>query len=206
MVWETLPVIQAQGDADQPAEAIWPFLPFWSNGRLPMTKTGKLISTANARLRPAGQPFAPSFMGAWNNDFRVLVVVSWFYEFDSRQRPQVPYAVFPLEQPFWVMAGLASRSRNPAGPSPFSVAIITVEPNAVLKSVGHNRSPALLRTPLEAAAWLRGSREEARDLLRPYPDEFMGVEEVAMGIKIPGNQGIDLPGALKHRYAVPGPA
>lgn len=199
MVWETLPVIQAQDGIDQPAEAIWPFLPFWSNGHLPMTKAGKLLSTANARLRPEGQPFAPTFMSAWNHDFRVLVVVSWFYEFDSRQRPQVPYAVFPLEQPFWVMAGLASRSRTTAGPGPISVAVITVEPNAVLASVGHNRSPALLRTPREAAAWLHGSREEALELLRPYPDEFMGVEEVPMGIKIPGNQGVELPGALTRR-------
>ena len=53
MVWESLPVIYADGSLDRPAEAVWPFLPPWSEGRLPMNKQGRLISTANARLRTA---------------------------------------------------------------------------------------------------------------------------------------------------------
>jgi len=32
--------------------------------------------------------------------------------------------------------------------------------------------------------------------LRPFPDESMGVEKVPMGIKIPGNENIALPGCL----------
>src|SRR5210317_1544620 len=51
MVWEPLPIIYADGDCDRPTEAVWPFLPFWSRGQLPRNKNGKLISTANARLR-----------------------------------------------------------------------------------------------------------------------------------------------------------
>ena len=96
MVWETLPVIYVDGDIDRPTEASWPFLPNWSRGQLPRNKNGRIISTANARLRHENRPFAPTYMGAWANDFRVLVAVSWFYEFDSRVRPQIPYAVFPL--------------------------------------------------------------------------------------------------------------
>ena len=127
---------------------------------------------------------------------RVLVIVSWFYEFDSRVRPQIPYAVFPLSNPFWVMAGLACKVALVDGSEQLSVAIITVEPNEVLKSVGHHRSPALLRGPDEATTWLRGSRDETLKLLRPHPDESMGVEAVPMGIKIPGNQNVQLPGIL----------
>ncbi len=197
MVWEFLPVIAHDQGLDTPSEAIWPFIPGWAHGRLPMLKTGKLLSTANARLRRDGQPFAPTFMTAWRQGARVLVVTSWFYEFDSRVRPQVPYAVFPLNRPFWMMAGLASAVRGVAG-SRLSVAIITVEPNEVLRSVGHFRSPALLRDPREARAWLRGDRAEALSLLRPHPDETMGVEQVPMEIKIPGNQAIRLPGTLSQ--------
>ena len=178
------------------SEAIWPFLPFWSRGQLPHNKAGKLLSTANARLRHEKIPFAPTFMKAWDHDMRVLVFVSWFYEFDSRVKPQIPYAVFPLNQPFWVMAGLASKAGLPDGSNILSVAVITVDPNQVLKSIGHHRSPALLHNPDEAAMWLKGSRPEALSLLRPYPDESMGVEAVEMGIKIPGNQNIQLPGVL----------
>ena len=199
MVWETLPVLYVDGAVDQPAEAIWPFLPVYSEGRLPMNKQGRLISTANARLRSEGAPFAPTFMGSWRNGLRVVVLVSWFYEFDSRVKPQVPYAVFPLETPFWMMAGLARWTRLPDGSPQLTVAIITVDPNEVLLSVGHNRSPAILRGEDEALTWMRGDDSNALSLLRPHPNETMGVEAVPMGIKIPGNQALELPGVLNRR-------
>jgi putative SOS response-associated peptidase YedK len=199
MVWETLPVIYPEQATDAPAEAIWPFIPVYSEGRLPMNKQGQIISTANARLRTEGQPFAPTFMGAWSAGFRVIVVVSWFYEFDSRVRPQVPYAVFPTDAPFWMMAGLARTTKLPDGSSHLTCAIITVDPNEVLTSVGHNRSPALLRSDQEVDAWLHGGKSEALTLLRPHTNETMGVEAVPMNIKIPGNQDVELPAALKNR-------
>jgi putative SOS response-associated peptidase YedK len=198
MVWETLPVIYREGTIDRPCEAIWPFIPFWADGRLPRNKAGKILSTANARLRHEDKPFAPTFMSSWNRDMRVLVIVSWFYEFDSRVKPQIPYAVFPLNQPFWVMAGLASSVQLKDGSETLSVAIITVDPNQVLQSVGHHRSPALLQSPAEAVTWLAGDRAEAHSLLRPHPDESMAVEAVPMAIKIPGNQDIRLPGKLNR--------
>jgi putative SOS response-associated peptidase YedK len=198
MVWETLPVIHGGEGSDDPAEAIWPFIPVYSEGRLPMNKQGRIISTANARLRTEGQPFAPTFMGAWSAGFRVLVVVSWFYEFDSRVRPQVPYAVFPTDAPFWLMAGLARRTVLPDGSRHLTVAVITVDPNEVLKSVGHHRSPALLRGSEEASSWLHGDKREALALLRPHGNETMGVEAVPMNIKIPGNQHVDIPAALNR--------
>jgi putative SOS response-associated peptidase YedK len=199
MVWETLPVIYRDQDVDMPGEAIWPYLPPWSKGRLPVLSSGQLLSTANARHRNGPLPFAPTFMKPWKAGYRVIVVVSWFYEYDSRVKPQVPYAVFSLERPFWMMAALAWPVHESAGLGPLSAAIITVEPNKVLSSIGHHRSPALLQSPDDCMTWLRGSADEARDLLRPHPDESMGVEAVPMNIKIPGNQEVQLPGILKNR-------
>ena len=196
MVWETLPVIYHGKGVDRPAEAIWPFLPIYSEGRLPMNKQGRIISTANARLRMEGTPFAPTFMGAWSVGFRVIVTVSWFYEFDSRVKPQVPYAVFPTDAPCWLMAGLARRTTLPDKSVHLTTAVITVDPNEVLKSVGHHRSPALLRDQREAKTWLHGDKQQALELLRPYENETMGTEAVPMGIKIPGNQEVPMPGAL----------
>ena len=199
ITWETLPAIYADGSIDRAVDAVWPFLPNWSRGQLPRNKEGKLISTANARLRHDGPAFAPSYMGAWSKDFRVLIPVSWFYEFDSRVRPQIPYAVFPLHATFWMLCGLGSWFATEDGSNKLSISIITVEPNAVLQSVGHHRSPAILRNPSEAARWLRAPKQEALQLLRPFPEESMGVEKVPMGIKIPGNENIALPGCLDRR-------
>jgi putative SOS response-associated peptidase YedK len=198
MVWETLPVISPDGEIDRASEAAWPFLPPWSGGQLPRNKDGKILSTANARLRHEGPPFAPSYMGAWSKESRVLVPVSWFYEFDSRVRPQIPYAVFPLHASFWMLCGLASTFTAADGSKQLSVSIITVEPNKVLKSVGHHRSPAIIQNPLEAQQWLHAPKQEALTLLRPFPEESMGVEPVPMGIKIPGNEEISLPESLRR--------
>jgi putative SOS response-associated peptidase YedK len=199
MVWETLPIISTDGRCDQPGEAIWPFIPSWSEGRLPTNKQGRLISTANARLRTEGAPFAPTFLPAWNGGGRVVVVASWFYEFDSRVKPQVPYAVFPTNAPCWLMAGLARTMTLPDGQKKHTASIITVDPNEVLTSIGHNRSPALLRDGSEAHAWLHGEKANALGLLRPYENESMGVEQIPMGIKIPGNQNVELPPSLKNK-------
>jgi len=196
MMWETLPVIFREDGKDKPAEAIWPFLPAYSEGRLPMNKQGRIISTANARLRTESRPFAPTFMGAWSSEFRVIVVVSWFYEFDSRVKPQIPYAVFPTDTTCWMMAGLARHTCLPNGSTHLTTAVITVDPNEVLKSVGHHRSPAILRDGLEAERWLHGSKPEALELLRPYSNETMGVEPIPMAIKIPGNQAVEMPHSL----------
>ena len=198
-IWESLPAIYADGTIDRPTEATWPYLPYWSRGHLPRNKDNKLISTANARLRREGQPFAPSYMSAWAKDFRVLVPVSWFYEFDSRVHPQIPYAVFPLHASFWLMCGLASWYTAADGSKKMSISIITVEPNEVLRSVGHHRSPALLRDPGEAKHWLRAPKQEALELLRPFPEDSMGVEMVPMGIKIPGNENVELPECLNRQ-------
>ena len=97
------------------------------------------------------------------------------------------------------MAGLARRTRLADGSEHFTVAIITVNPNEVLKSVGHNRSPALLRNDGEAREWLDGDQGSALTLLRPYENESMGVEEIPMGIKIPGNQNVEMPEMLVKR-------
>lgn len=199
ITWEYLPAIYADGGIDRPVEAVWPLLPFWSRGRLPRNKDGKLLSTANARLRRQGAPFAPTYMSAWSKDERVLIAVSWFYEFDSRVRPQVPYAVFPLHAPFWLLCGLSSWVTAQDGARRLSVSIITVEPNEVLKSVGHHRSPAIVRSPEEAACWLQAPKPEALEILRPFANESMGVEAVPMGIKIPGNENIELPDCLQNR-------
>ena len=199
MVWESLPVIYHDNGIDKPAEAIWPFLPVYSEGRLPMNKQGRIISTANARLRMEDTPFAPTFMGAWGAGFRVVLPVSWFYEFDSRVKPQVPYAVFPTNAPCWLMAGLGRRTILPDNSVHLTTAVITVDPNDVLKSIGHHRSPALLRNSGEVKAWLQGSKDQALELLRPYENESMGTEVVPMGIKIPGNQEVVLPGALNRK-------
>jgi putative SOS response-associated peptidase YedK len=160
MVWETLPVIHPHADEDLPTEALWPYIRL-----LRGTPAGKSRDKSFhvCRLRTEINRYS-TFWGMECGS--ACCVVSWFYEFDSRVKPQVPYAVFPTNAPCWLMAGLARRTILPNGESPLTVAIITVDPNAVLKSVGHHRSPALLRSGEEARTWLTTTRKPLA-LLRP---------------------------------------
>ena len=72
-------------------------------------------------------------------------------------------------------------------------------PDEVLKSVGHHRSPALLRNDQEALQWLEGTESDALSLLRPFGNETMGVEAIPNGIKIPGNQDVEIPPVLTEK-------
>ena len=40
MVWETLPVILNDAGTHRPGLAVWPFIPFWSEGRVPVLTPG----------------------------------------------------------------------------------------------------------------------------------------------------------------------
>ena len=163
MVWETFPVIYHDSGIDRPAQAIWPFLPVYSEGRLPMNKQGRIISTANARLRTEGALFAPTFMGAWSTEFRVIVVVSWFYEFDSRVKPQVPYAVFPTNAPCWLMAGLARRTTLPDQSIHLTTAVITVGSQPGIEIGGPSPQSGITQRSRRGghlAAWRQGASPE----------------------------------------------
>jgi putative SOS response-associated peptidase YedK len=56
-----------------------------------------------------------------------------------------------------------------------------------------------MRSPEEARRWLDAEADEALELLRPYPNETMGVEAMPMDVKVPGNEAFDLPNALQTR-------
>jgi hypothetical protein len=46
---------------------------------------------------------------------------------------------------------------------------------------------------------LHGGKLDALELLRPHGNETMGVEAVPMGIKIPGNQVVEIPDLLQRK-------
>src|ERR1044072_4092708 len=82
-------------------------------------------------------------------------------------------------KPF-AFAGLWDTWRGSDGQAVSSCAIITTEPNALLRPA-HNRMPAIL-SPEEYDLWLdRGdvNPRDLRDLLRPYPPQLMSSHPVS---------------------------
>ena len=78
------------------------------------------------------------------------------------------------------LAGLWDVWRKPDGKRVESFAIITTEPNELVRPV-HNCMPVILR-PQDEEQWLDVSRtsfDKARSLLKPYPEELMDAHDVS---------------------------
>lgn len=52
---------------------------------------------------------------------------------------------------------------------------MTTEPNKLAASINHERSPVLLTAEGDMEAWMHGSSDEARALLRPTPAARMRI-------------------------------
>lgn len=191
--WTRIPVVRsAKVDPElrELNELVWPLVPHWARAELPR------YSTANCRSEP-GRVFSdtvatkPAFRTAWRRSQRCLVPLSWFYEWDPRSKPKQPYRVQPSDGSLLVMAGLWDRSISDGGDSIDSFTIITTEPNQVLRSVGHHRSPVILRQD-DFGTWLSGTPRAAEQLLVPPDDEMLVAEKVTRAVNNPGYQGEDL--------------
>lgn len=189
--WTHLPVVLAgdQGDREL-VRMVWPLVPGWMKGELPK------FSTANCRSEP-GQRFSetvnkkPTFRNAWGRNQRCLVPFSWFYEWDQRSKPRQPWRVFPAEAPMLVMAGLWDETQPVDGPAFRSFTLVTAEPNAVLREIGHHRAPVLLE-PDQWLTWLSGSAAQAEALIGPPPDGCLQAHQVTHRVNNPGYQEADL--------------
>jgi putative SOS response-associated peptidase YedK len=169
---------------------VWPLIPGWLKGDLPK------FSTANCRSEP-GTPFSetvakkPTFRNAWRKQRRCLVPFSWFYEWDQRSKPKQPWRVLPVDAPMLVFAGLWDESTTPDGETRRSFTLVTTEPNALLREIGHHRAPVTLR-PEQWSTWLSGSNEEAEQLLQAPPDGSLRAEPISTRVNNPEYQGEDL--------------
>ena len=101
-----------------------------------------------------------------------------------------PYAADD-DQPLFAFAGLLDRSINPDGTAINSCVHITMPANELMRSI-HNagsnphRIPAILRRE-DIEAWLNGSVDDAREVLRQYDPSLMDAYEVSTRVNKPDN-------------------
>jgi len=154
----------------------WGLIPYFAHG-----VPGR-FSTINARIETFET--AAAYQWPWKRRQRCLQVASGFYEWhvDACGR-KAPFFIHLADQEVFAFAGLWERSRKPDGTSIESCVMITMPGNELLRDI-HNaganphRMPAILRRE-DHEAWLRGSAEEARALLQPYPSDLMVGYEVS---------------------------
>jgi len=115
-------------------------------------------------------------------EHRCLVPVTTFAEPDTASKEEggkTPNAWFSknLERPvmffagLWVPQWLSVRKVKDGLTTDDLYAILTTEPNDVVRPVHEKAMPVLLQTPEETNVWMRASWEEARHLVRPLQNE-----------------------------------
>jgi putative SOS response-associated peptidase YedK len=157
----------------------WGLVPSWS----PDTKKAPI----NARAETvAGLKF---FKDAYRHR-RCLIPASGFYEWqqtpDGRKQPWL----FRLKTGgVFAFAGLWESWKPPAGPTLFTVALLTTRPNDVVRTV-HNRMPVIL-PPEKYDAWLdRGITDSAQlPKLGPYAADLMEALPLAPFVNNVKNDG-----------------
>jgi putative SOS response-associated peptidase YedK len=147
-------------------------------------------STINARVETVET--AASYRGPWRRSQRCLQLASGFYEWhvDGAGR-KAPYYIHLSDQPIFPFASVWDRSIKPDGTAIESCVLITMPGNDLMRDI-HNsgsnprRMPAILRRE-DHEAWLKGSVEHARGVLKPYEAVLMVAYEVSLAVNSPKN-------------------
>lgn len=170
------PVIRVRGGTREAVTMRWGLIPGWARG---VAKPG--ISTFNARRET--METAPTYRTAWRKGQRCIVPVTCFFEPHlTDRRAKVTYRIWLQDRPWFGLAGLWDESVTEAGEIITSCTLITMEASAKLAEI-HNekrRQPVILRTE-DHDAWLEGTVDEARALIRHFPDELILAEPVIAG-------------------------
>lgn len=160
---------------------VWGLIPFWAKD----PQIGyKLI---NARAETLAEK--PSFKAAYKYR-RCLIFADGFYEWQKipGEKTKKPHYIrLKTGQPF-AFAGLWERWQSSDGCEILSAAIITTEPNDLMRSI-HNRMPVILAAK-DYPHWLTpGEMRPAAltPLLAPYPNEEMQAYPVSTFVNSPAS-------------------
>ncbi|MFL6229988.1 MAG: SOS response-associated peptidase [Pyrinomonadaceae bacterium] len=154
----------------------WGLVPSWS--REPM-------GFINARAETVAEK--PSFWESFKRR-RCLIPADGFYEWRREGRAKQPFYFQMKDEGVFAFAGLWDTLGKDGDPV-VSCAIITTTPNDLVGTV-HDRMPVIL-SPSDFGTWLSGEADpnELRELLAPFPAEYMQGYPVGQGVNNPGADG-----------------
>jgi len=172
------PVLTVVADPHPRLEVMeWGFVPTWAK------PDSGMKPVINARVESLVEK-KPYYRGAFKSA-RCAVVADGFYEWKKMDGGKQPYRICRTDGGLFAMAGLWSHASIHGGGEQLTCAIVTVEPNDLMRTL-HNRMPALLR-PDDVRVWLDPKSAE-RDLygaLEPYPTEDLRAYAVGRGVNSP---------------------
>jgi putative SOS response-associated peptidase YedK len=174
---QDVPIVRfAKDGARELVMARWGLVPFWMKAK----PTKPFINARAETVHTTGM-FREAFAKR-----RCLVPASGFFEWQQRASGKQPYRFTMKDLEPFAFAGLWEFARID-GEDILSGAIIVGEPNPLVNGI-HDRMPVILM-PDDYDRWLDRdtSVEEARELLKPFPDELMQAYPVSRVVNSPKN-------------------
>lgn len=167
----------------------WGLIPSWAKA------PGIGADMINARAETAATK--PAFRAAFRRR-RCLVLADGFYEWQRQGRRKQPFYVRLRDgQPF-AFAGLWEHWEGSEGQAIDSCALLTTEPNELMRPL-HHRMPVILE-PTVYDLWLDPAVQNAdalQSLLQPYPSEELTAYPVSPRVNNPANDTPECIGPLQ---------
>jgi putative SOS response-associated peptidase YedK len=186
---QQVPIVRMRDGEREAATVRWGLVPFFTRGEAPK------YSTINARIETFAT--AASYRRPWRRGQRCIQLASGFYEWHRDEYGRkAPYLITVADQELFGFAALWDRSEREDGRAVESCVHITMAANELMADIhntGNNphRMPAILRAE-DREAWLTGTPEEARPVLRQYPADLMDAYEVSTRVNSVKNNSPDL--------------
>lgn len=157
----------------------WGFIPTWAR---PGAGVHAVIN-ARAESVIEGKPY---FRGAFRSA-RCVLLADGFYEWKKERAGKRPFRICLRDGSVFAMAGLWSSPHLSDGAEHPTGAVITVEPNELMRPI-HDRMPAILHLR-DVPLWLDPTARDREliPLLVPFPAEEMTAYEVGTIVNNPRN-------------------
>lgn len=105
---------------------------------------------------------------------RAVIPVNGWYEWTGEKRRKTAWRIRPVKDGLLFFAAISDVWTAPGDLVVPQVAAVTCAPNADVRDI-HHRMGVIL-DPGDLSLWLNGSEDDARALLRPWPDGRLHVE------------------------------
>ena len=139
------------------------------------------VGRVNARGRPVMETITNARSetvfdkSAFEGVGRAVIPADGWYEWTGKARRKQPWRINPRDGSLLFFAAIADVWNAPGGIAVPQVAAVTCEPSADVVDI-HHRMGVILEAE-DVATWLIGAEDEARALMRPFPDGRLHVEE-----------------------------
>jgi len=185
---QSVPVVRSVNGVRQMSSMRWGLVPFFAKG-IPGA-----YSTINARIETIET--AASYRGPWKRGQRCIIPGAGFYEWHlNDDGKKQPFYIRTLSQEVHGYAGLWDSSKRDDGTVVESCTIVTMPAHSMMAEIhnapGKQRMPVILDRK-DYDAWLVGTVDEARAVLKQYPADKMEAWPVSTRVNTPKNNDAGL--------------